>query len=464
MALTVKEKELVNIGASVATGCKPCTDFHFKKVREAGATDGEIKKAISYAMIVRDSAKEIMESHGLQHLGLSKEEDELASAEKTTRMKELVSVAAAFAVNCTTNLKKHIALARNVDISEEEIESVLDAAQFIKGEAAYYVDQIVKLKKKSDELQQLLDDLKETQAQLVQSEKMAALGKLVAGVVHELNTPIGTINSVIDVSSRSVARIMEVLESSQTIDDLKHDDRLHGSIKCLQDNMPVTLAATDRITKIIQSLKSFSRLDESLFQRACIHEGLDSTLTLLESELNDDITVVKEYGKIPMINCYPSELNQVFMHLLTNAVHALHGKGTITIRTYPENDFVHVEISDTGVGILPDQKEGLFDPNFSKDGSRVKAGLGLFTSYNIVKNHKGRIDVESEVGKGSTFTVILPVNLREQDMPQEKIDVADPSHRCEQLEKQDEAPAHRCEQLSEKEEAANRCEQLSKKE
>jgi AhpD family alkylhydroperoxidase len=449
MALTVREKELVNIGASVATGCKPCTDFHFKKVREAGATDGEIKKAISYAMIVRDSAKEIMESHGLQHLGLAKGEDELTGAEQTTRMKELVSVAAAFAVNCTTNLEKHIALARNVGISEQEIESVLDAAQFIKGEAAHYVDQIVKLKKKSDELQQLLDELKETQAQLVQSEKMAALGKLVAGVVHELNTPIGTINSVIDVSSRSVNRIKEVLESSQNIDEIRQNDRLKDSIKYLQDNMPVTLTATDRIAKIVQSLKSFSRLDESLFQKACIHEGLDSTLTLLENELKDDITVVKEYGEVPLINCYPSELNQVFMHLLTNAVHALHGKGTITIRTFPKNDTIHVVISDTGVGILPDQKEGLFDPNFSKDGSRVKAGLGLFTSYNIVKNHNGHIEVESEVGKGSTFTVILPINLTEQDIQQEGIGGLSPSHRCEQLTQKDEA-SHRCEQLDKK--------------
>lgn len=450
MALTIKEKELANIGASVATGCKPCTDFHFKKVREAGAADREIKKAISYAMIVRDSAKEIMENHGLQHLGLSTEGGDLTRADHTSRIEELVSVAAAFAVNCTTNLKKHLALARDVGISEQEIESVLDAAQFIKGEASHYVDQIVKLKKRSDELQQLLDELKETQAQLVQSEKMAALGKLVAGVVHEMNTPLGTINSVIDASSRSVARIKEILESSQNIDDIRQNDRLKDSIKYLQDNIPVSLTATDRITKIVQSLKSFSRLDESLFQKTCIHEGLNSTLTLLESELNDEITVEKEYGKIPLINCYPGELNQVFMHLLSNAVHAIHGKGTITIRTFPKNDTVHVSISDTGVGILPDQKESLFDPSFSKDGSRVKAKLGLFTCYNIVKNHRGRIEVESEVGKGSTFTIILPLNLAEKEMPRKDFGEPSPSHRCGQLTKQEEAPAHRCEQLDNK--------------
>ena len=149
MSLTVKEKELVNIGASVATGCKPCTDYHFKKVREAGASDEEIKDAITNAMLVRDSAKEIMENYGLQQMESVKDEDDADYIEGTTRIKELVSVAAAYAVNCTTNLKRHMTAARAVGITEGEIEAVLHAASFIQGEAAHYVDQIVKLKRKS---------------------------------------------------------------------------------------------------------------------------------------------------------------------------------------------------------------------------------------------------------------------------------------------------------------------------
>jgi AhpD family alkylhydroperoxidase len=217
MSLTVKEKELVNIGASVATGCKPCTDYHFKKVREAGATDEEIKDAITHAMLVRDSAKEIMENYGLQQMEYSKDEDDAEYIEGTTRIQELVSVAAAYAVNCTTNLKRHMAAARAVGITEEEIEAVLHAASFIQGEAAHYVDQIVKLKRKSDELEKLLDELKATQAQLVQSEKMAGLGKVVAGFVHELNTPIGAIRGAADVYARSVSNIQSLLDESQSI-------------------------------------------------------------------------------------------------------------------------------------------------------------------------------------------------------------------------------------------------------
>lgn len=451
MSLTVKEKELVNIGASVATGCKPCTDYHFKKVRQAGATDEEIKDAITDAMLVRDSAKEIMENYGLQQMGLAKEEDDAEYIEGTARIKELVSVAAAFAVNCTTNLRRHMVAARAVGITEGEIESVLHAASFIQGEAAHYVDQIVKLKKKSDKLEKLLDELKATQAQLVQSEKMAGLGKVVAGFVHELNTPIGAIKGAVDVYARSVSNIQSLLEESQSIDDIKNSDQLQKSIKCLEDNINVTIAASERIANITDSLKSFARLDESVFQKACIHSGLDSTLTLLENEFKKRIKVEKEYGSVPMIFCYPSELNQVFMHLLTNAVEAIRGKGTIRIRTFVKEENVHVEIADTGIGILPDQKEGIFEPNFKKDGPRVRTGLGLFISYNIVQNHKGHIEVESDVGKGSTFTVILPKDLDKQDLLKSEGAHASPGPRCEQMEKAD-ATAHRCEQHENKEE------------
>lgn len=142
MSLNLKEKELVAVGASVAAGCKPCTNYHFKKVREAEASDEEIKQAISDAMCVHNSAKEIMEAHGLKHLGIIKDVDDCGCGEKTTRIKELVSVAAAFAVNCTSNLEKHITAAQSVGIIDDEIKSVLDLALFIKNKAASHVDRI----------------------------------------------------------------------------------------------------------------------------------------------------------------------------------------------------------------------------------------------------------------------------------------------------------------------------------
>jgi signal transduction histidine kinase len=326
-----------------------------------------------------------------------------------------------------------MAAARRVEITEKEIESVLDAALFIKGEATYYVDQIVKLKKRHDELQELLDELKATQAQLVQSEKMAGLGKLVAGLAHELNTPIGSIKGAADVSIRSLSKIESFLEESEDIEALRKSQKLHGWLGGLRDNHAATMAAAERITKITQSLKSFARMDEASFQVACLHEGLENTLILLEYETKDRITIKRDFGDIPSIYCNPSELNQVFMHLLTNAVQAIKGKGTITIHTLVKEGKVYVQISDTGIGILPDQKQNIFEPSFTKDGSRVKAGLGLFTSYNIVQNHMGHIEVKSEIGQGSTFTIILPTDLDKNISATDEPQVGQASHRCDQL-------------------------------
>lgn len=431
MTLTYKEKELANVGASVATGCKPCTDYHFNKVREAGAADEEIKQAISDAMAVRDSAKVIMESHGLKHLGIAKGGDVRQHNEQTTRIKELVSVASAFAVNCTTSVKKHIAAARAIGISEEDIQSVLDAAQFIKGEAAHYVGQIVKLKEEKDQLQQLLEELERTQAQLVQSEKMASLGKIVAGIVHEINTPIGTINSTTDTLSRSITHIVQEIEGSPSLDGVKNSRQFQSSVKALRDSNPVTMAASERIIRIVNSLKAFAHLDEATYQKTDLHEGLENTLTLLEHDFKDKIEVVREYGEIPKVTCNPGEINQVFINLLQNAAEAIKDKGKIVIRTFEDEGYVSVRVSDTGIGISTRRLERLFDPAFAKKGSRMKAGLGLFTSANIMQKHNGRVEVESEVGIGSTFTVILPV----QSTQTEVVEPAQQTDRCDRLEK-----------------------------
>jgi AhpD family alkylhydroperoxidase len=440
MSLTFKEKELVNVGASVATGCKPCTDYHFKKVREAGATDTEIKQAISDALAVRESAQEIMESHGLKHLGIVMDKADRFGEGKTTRITELVSIAAAFAVNCTSNLEKHVARSRTVGISDEEVSSVLDAAQFIKDEAGHYVEEIVKLEEKNIELQQLLDELKATQAQLVQSEKMACLGKLVAGVVHEMNTPVGAMNSAVDVSIRSVNNILEALESQSSLQELRSNRKLQDSLKALQANGSITLAAGERITKIINSLKSFTHLDEATVQEVDLHQGLDNTLILMEHELGKRIRVVREYGDVPSIFGYPGELNQVFMNLLSNAVQAIRDDGTITIRTFVDDGNIHVEFADTGVGVPEEQMQGLFDPGFTMTGTRVKAGIGLFTSFNILQKHEGHIDVKSKVGKGSTFTVILPTAHDSEVAASEEPARVDPAPRREKHE-------HRCDRL-----------------
>jgi signal transduction histidine kinase len=263
----------------------------------------------------------------------------------------------------------------------------------------------------------LHEQLKMTQAQLVQSKKMAALGALVAGMVHEMNTPLGAMNSARDVSVGCLARIATIIESSEI--DGENRAQLERYLDAMAQDNELIDNASERIQRILNSLRSFARLDEASLQKADLHEGLESTLTLLEHELSDRIRVVKDFGEIPHVACNAAEINQVFMHILSNAVRAISDTGTITVRTRAVQDNVQIEIADTGVGIPRKQMGHLFDPIFSKKGARVKAGLGLFTSSHIAEKHGGHIQAESEVGKGSILTVVLPV---ESEQPYDSVD------------------------------------------
>jgi len=267
------------------------------------------------------------------------------------------------------------------------------------------------LKTKNEQLEQTLDQLNATQAQLIQSGKMVALGQLVAGIAHEINTPIGAIKSAADVFERVTAKVMQILESDEVPDNIKNNKELLAAIEALKQNTQNTVIGTDRILKIIHSLKNFTRLDEASFQKANIHDGLDSTLTLLEHDIKDGIRVVKEYGLIPEIYCYPNELNQVFMNLLMNGLQAIKEKGTLTIKTQTDDGHIKIKISDTGKGIPQEKIEQLFEPGFTNKHSRVRMRTGLYTSYNIVHKHKGAIKVESELGNGTSFIISIPDNL-----------------------------------------------------
>jgi two-component system NtrC family sensor kinase len=156
-------------------------------------------------------------------------------------------------------------------------------------------------------------------------------------------------------------------------------------------------------------LRNFARLDEAELQMADLHQGIESTLTLVRHELKNRIRVVKNYGDVPPIRCHPNQINQVFMNMLVNGSQAIKGEGTITIRTFREGDIVSVQFSDTGVGIPPENLPRIFDPGFTTKGVGVGTGLGLSICFKIVQDHGGRIDVQSEVGKGATFTIRLPI-------------------------------------------------------
>lgn len=247
-------------------------------------------------------------------------------------------------------------------------------------------------------------ELRDKQTQLVQSEKMAALGNLVAGIAHEINTPLGALKSNIDLFARSVRRLQEHCGG-----DSSDSEAFTELVERMAKLNVINETATERIVNIVTSLRRFARLDMAEMDRVDLHEGLDSTLTLIHHELKDCIEIIRDYGSIPKVDCYPNQLNQVFMNLLVNAAHAIEGKGKITVKTYSKENQVVVEIIDTGRGIPKENIGRIFDPGFTTKGSGVGTGLGLSIVHQIIESHRGTIEVESEVGKGTTFRIRLPL-------------------------------------------------------
>jgi signal transduction histidine kinase len=258
-------------------------------------------------------------------------------------------------------------------------------------------------------LLRISEERRAMQDRLILQEKMASLGSLVAGIAHEINSPIGTVQSATDVVARCIKRIESLFAKGKPPEDVSVNVWCQTAFKILKENTELIAMAGGRIANLVRSLRNFARLDEAEYQRASLREGLESTLTLLEAELKDRIIVVKEFHEIPEMFCYPGQLNQVFMSLLQNATEAIEGPGTIRIKTFTKDGLVHIQISDNGRGIAPERLKKIFNFAFSERGPRVKMGSGLVTAYSIVQRHRGDINVESRLGEGSTFTVSLPI-------------------------------------------------------
>lgn len=259
-------------------------------------------------------------------------------------------------------------------------------------------------------------------AQLLQSEKLASIGQLAAGVAHEINNPIGYIASNMQVlaeySTNLIALVNELAsmlpEQSRKALFAKYD------FDYLKDDVPTLVKESEegltRVVGIISDLKDFSHIEEAEFTLADIHQGLQSTLNIVNNEIKYKAEVVKEFGTLPEIECLPAQLNQVFMNLLVNAAHAIDEKGIITITTGFADDWVWISVKDTGKGIAPEQRTQIFEPFFTTKPKGQGTGLGLSLSQSIVDRHGGRIELESQVGKGSCFSVWLPVRQAEQSI------------------------------------------------
>ena len=269
------------------------------------------------------------------------------------------------------------------------------------------------------ELLKLNERLESAQTQLLQSEKLASIGQLAAGVAHEINNPIGFVNSNLGTLVKYVAGLFEVIGAYESVEAdtgmfaRVADTRKKVDLPYLKEDIPSLLKESQdglaRVSDIVQSLKEFSHGDDAGWQQADLEAGMESALNLVESEIACKAAIVREYSGLPMIDCIPSEINQVFMNLLLNAFQAIDGKGKITIRTGAQKEEVWLEIEDTGKGIAPEHINRIFDPFFTTKPVGQGTGLGLSLSYGIVQKHNGRIDVKSAPGKGSTFRVWLPV-------------------------------------------------------
>jgi signal transduction histidine kinase len=270
-----------------------------------------------------------------------------------------------------------------------------------------------------DSLAQTLQQLKSTQTQLVQAEKMASLGQLTAGIAHEINNPINFVSGNIVSVEANLQDIMEIVKAyeqtypeNEKIKQLKQDIYYQDSIDEMATLVAGIKEGAHRTAEIVKGLRTFSRLDEDELKEADLHENIDSTLMLLHSQYKDRIVIEKDYAPLPPIECYPGKLNQVLMNLLANAIQAIEGKGTIKIATIlAADDQVLISIADSGKGMDAVTQQRIFEPFFTTKDVGKGTGLGLSIALGIVEAHRGTLEVESEVGRGTVFGLRLPLKV-----------------------------------------------------
>jgi two-component system, NtrC family, sensor kinase len=293
----------------------------------------------------------------------------------------------------------------------------------------------------AQKLEKSLKELQQTQAQLIQAEKMSSLGQLVAGIAHEINNPVNFIYGnlkYIDDYSQDLLKLVHLYQNFYANPETEIRDFIKAiELDFIIDDLPKIInsmqVGTERITEIVLSLRNFSRLDEAEMKRVDIHEGIDSTLLILQNRLKEKadhcrIEVVKNYGNLPSVDCYPGQLNQVFMNIISNAIDALDSSNSercitqnqanlsqITITTEVlETNCVVIRIADNGTGMTEAVKAQLFDPFFTTKPVGKGTGLGLSISYQIVEKHKGHLRCVSELGKGTEFCIEIPLSMNNQ--------------------------------------------------
>lgn len=325
----------------------------------------------------------------------------------------------------------------------DEISAVADNLNHMAGQIHKNLNEIeelnrgleAKVEKRTQDLAHANEDLvtamgqlKNTQAKLIHSEKMASLGQLVAGVAHELNNPLNFIYNGLGPLRESVTDLRELLGKFDGLTSLAQTDR--EDIECFKEEIEYDEMASSldelistigegarRATVIVRDLRNFSRLDEAELKKADLHEGIQGSLNLLKHRLGGRIRVEQDFGDVPEFEFRPAQINQVFMNLLSNAEQSIDGKGTIRIRTCVVDHFAVVEIEDTGCGIDSENLHRIFEPFYTTKDVGEGTGLGLSITYGIVEQHGGVIEVRSEVGKGSCFSLKIPLSEEPEQFP-----------------------------------------------
>ncbi|QNH12901.1 sensor histidine kinase [Xanthomonas sp. GW] len=315
--------------------------------------------------------------------------------------------------------EEHVVLAHLYFHADGDDGHFLVLIQGIEGQQDYEQE----LQQRHAELRQAYLRLNGAQEKLLQSEKMASIGQLAAGVAHEINNPIGYVHSNLGSLQeylRSLFTLIEAYERALRAPDPKalipeiDDIRNRFDIDFISRDLPQLMAESregiERVTRIVRDLKDFSYSGrEESWKLVDLHSGLESTINIIWNELKYKVTLDRHYGNLPLVECLPSELNQVYMNLLLNAGQAIGERGTIVVSTGQDGEEVWIEFKDSGAGIPADLLQRIFDPFFTTKPVGSGTGLGLSISYGIINKHHGRIDVTSTVGEGSSFRIVIPV-------------------------------------------------------
>ncbi|GGW56894.1 sensor histidine kinase [Alishewanella tabrizica] len=321
-----------------------------------------------------------------------------------------------------------------LDIEDDQVKTLCLILQDVTEQASYLQSQkqlAAQLETQYHEQAALLKQLKTTQAQLLHADKMASIGQLAAGMAHEINNPLGFINSNLQSLNDYLNTLVKALTFSEKLIQKTEDSALHrlqqdyfsrAKITFITEDAPEllheSLDGIRRVSRIIQNLKIFSHVDDTHWQLCDLRDIIDSTLTMLSNDLRHNVTLHIEYADdLPLLQCQPIQLNQVLLHILNNAVQAISQKGDIWIQVTVQAEQLHVTIRDNGCGIAPAVLPKVFEPFFTTKAVGQGSGLGLSMAYNVIKQHQGHISLSSEQGQGTTITLDLPL--------QPKLPVAD---------------------------------------